>query len=98
MKIPTRGTGPLKKKIQRLFISDCTAIVTAMIALWAMIMFAMTSVRAIAPTRVVATFIFASALLICIFGTVSLAAVLIHLKRNRDAIYTEDILASTGQE
>lgn len=88
----------MKKKIQRLFISDCAAIVTAMIAIWAMIMFAMTSVRAIAPTQVVATLIFASALLICLFATASLAAVFIHLKRNRESIYTEDILASTGQE
>ena len=88
----------MKKKIQQLFISDCTAIVTAMVALWAMVMFAMTTVRAIAPTRAVEALIFASALLICLFATASLAAVFIHLKRNREAIYTEDILTSTGQK
>jgi len=96
--IPTTGAGPLKQKIQRLFISDCAAIAISMVAIWAMVIFAMTAVRVIAPSRMVEALIVSSALLICLFATASLAAVFVHVRRNREAIYTEDILASIGQE
>ncbi|GEM_PF-2679305 len=88
----------MKQKIQRLFISDCAAIAISMVAIWAMVIFAMTAVRVIAPSRMVEALIVSSALLICLFATASLAAVFVHVRRNREAIYTEDILASIGQE
>lgn len=98
MSIPTTGAGPLKKKIQRLFISDCAAIAISMVALWAMVTFTMTAVRVIAPSPMVEALIVSSALLICLFATASLAAVFAHVKKNREPIYTEDILASMAQE
>ena len=70
----------------------------SLIALWTMVLFAMQAVAAIVPGGVAKLLLIASALCICLFATASLVAVYIHIRKNRDSIYLEDIRISLDQK
>jgi len=88
----------MEKKIGRLFFIDCTVLLFSLVAIWAMVIFTMTEVSEIAPSKIVQNLLDGSALLVCFFATASLAAVYGHIKRNRNAIYREDILVARDKK
>ena len=80
--------------IQRLFLSDCTAIGVSIVALWSMIAFVASAVSTVVEDHLLHTLLLTSAVLISLFATSALVAVIIHIRKNRNTIYLEDILAS----
>jgi len=83
----------MESRIKRMYFQDCAVIVIFMAILWLLLIFAVTKVSVIAPTRTVSMIIIIVGLAAGAFATASSIAVLSHLKKNQRQLYVEEILS-----
>lgn len=81
----------MDKRINKMLVRDCAVIISILAVLWCILCFAMVQVSAIISSHTVRIGILAAGLLVTAFATAASAAVLIHLRRNRKKLYTEEL-------
>jgi hypothetical protein len=85
----------LKKEIKTLLLKDCITIISILAALWLILCYMMVQVSAIAPNHSVKIGILIAGILVGTFSTASSVAVFIHIRINREDLYSKE-LNSTG--
>ena len=82
----------MENKIEKMFIQDCSIVFTTMIILWAVLIFTMIGVSAIAPNKTVMGVILFAGIMAGAFATTSAIAVLVHLRQNKRRLYLQELL------
>lgn len=88
----------LEEKIKKLYTQDRLVIFGFMVFLWIIMLFVMAQVSGLAPSATVRTIILVCGVLVAVFATGSLFAVFVHLKNNREELYSEDIMCALKRE
>jgi FtsH-binding integral membrane protein len=83
----------MENKIKKMYYQDITTVICILTALWAVLIYAITQVITIAPDHTTAMVIAAIGIVTGSFATASCIAVLVHLKKNKNKLYSEEINA-----
>lgn len=86
----------MEKKIQKMLRQDRFIVMLFTSGLWMLIGYVMLQVLSVTETMAPRIIIVLAGVMACAFSTASSVAVLSHLKRNRDSLYTKEILS--GEE
>lgn len=81
----------MEKKINRMYLKDCLSILTTMIVLWVTLIFVMINVYSVASNQMLEITIVLVGVIACSLASSALFAVIVHLKKNRSDLYSEDI-------
>ena len=81
----------MERKIKRMFRQDKATVVFILIALWAVLIYVISQVMGIVPDRGTGILIAGIGIAAGSFATASCIAVLVHLKKNKTRLYTEEI-------
>ena len=84
----------MKNTINRMFFKDCAAVILSTAFMWVILILVMISVGDIAPEQAVRLVIFFVGLGVGAFATASSMAVIIHLIKNKDELYGEELSCS----
>ncbi len=85
-------------KIKKLFRQDIAAILFMLAALWTVLIYAMTQIIKIAPDPANGIAISMIGVVAGLFATASMIAVLVHLRKNKNKLYSEEINSLEGSE
>ena len=81
----------LDKRVEDMYRLDCIIIAIAVVALWSILSYVILQVSRLSQNGLIGLIIASIGIIACIFVTASSKAVLSHLKKNKKAIYPEDI-------
>lgn len=81
----------MDKKIRRMYLQDCFTILTFMIFMWVVFAYVIGIVSSVVNNHLLATAIIVIGVFTVLFASSTMFAVLVHLKKNRDKLYMEDI-------
>lgn len=84
----------MESKINKMYHQDYAAIVFITIVLWSTLIFVITKVIKIAPNYSTYIAIISMGIGVGTFATASCIAVLIHLKKNKEKLYLEELTAN----
>lgn len=84
----------MKKRIKMMYFQDRMVIFSFMISFWAILSYVMVNISYLDIDYTIKLIILLAGILAGIFGTTALIAVLIHLKKNCDELYMQDVMAS----
>jgi len=80
----------IERRIDAMFARDTAAAAVFVVALWLVMAFVFVEMIAVAGAAVTAT-LFAGGVLVTLFNTVSITAMIHHFRREKDRIYRLDI-------
>jgi cell division protein FtsW (lipid II flippase) len=83
----------MENKIKKMYHQDDATVICVLIALWAVLIYAIIQIATIAPDHMTAVVIAAIGIAAGSFATASCIAVLVHLKKNKNKLYSEEINA-----
>ncbi|MFT5874588.1 MAG: energy-coupling factor transporter transmembrane protein EcfT [Clostridium sp.] len=78
-------------KIKKMYWQDCITIFTFMVILWIVLAYVIINVSAISPTIMVKIIAIITGSIAGAFSTTALIAVLVHLRKNGQQLYMEDL-------
>jgi 4-hydroxy-L-threonine phosphate dehydrogenase PdxA len=81
----------MESKIKRMYHQDNVIVICMLVALWAVLIFTITQVVRISPDHATGIMIAAIGIVTGSFATASCIAVLVHLKKNKNKLYSEEI-------
>ena len=84
----------MEKRIGSMYRVDCTLIVLSIAFLWMVLLGVMSAVASLDASRTVVAIALGSGAVAGGTATISLIALLHHLKKNKQDIYAQDILCS----
>jgi len=84
-------------KMNKLYRQDTGLVVAFIIFVWLVLGFVLINVSRLAPNDLIRNVSLAAGLMAGILVTSSLIAVLVHLKRNRVSIYSEELCQVVGE-
>ncbi|MHB8077073.1 hypothetical protein [Desulfosporosinus fructosivorans] len=84
-------------KMDKMYRQDTGLVVIFIIFVWLVLGFVLVSVSSIAPNDLIRNVTLMAGLMAGIFVTSSLIAVLVHLKKNRFGIYSEELCQGIRQ-
>jgi len=76
--------------MERMYRSDMALVGIFFVAMWVVLLYVLFQVNGIAPDRATRAIATITALLVGIFASGALAAVAIHLRKRKEALYSED--------
>jgi hypothetical protein len=79
-------------RISRMYLLDCVIIIVSLAATWAALLFVLREALSLAVDPAVKRTILVAAAAAGVASTAALVAVLVHLKGNRRALYSEDLV------
>jgi len=88
----------MEEKIKKMYRGDSNLIIAFTIFLWIVLIYTMIVVSGLAPDNTVRIAAISAAIVAGVTATTALLAVLGHLKRNKQELYTEDIMSSCNME
>lgn len=88
----------MESKIKKLFRQDIAAILFMLAALWIVLIYAMTQIMQITTDPATGIAISMIGVVAGSFATASLMAVLVHLRKNKNKLYSEEINSLEGSE
>ncbi|QOX61897.1 hypothetical protein FRZ06_00260 [Anoxybacterium hadale] len=83
----------MNNKINKILYRDCGIIAAILAVLWCILSFVMVQVSAMISNQAMRIGILTAGIFAGAFSTAAAAAVFMHLKKNREAIYTIEICA-----
>jgi len=86
-----------RAKIDKMYRQDTGLVVTFIIFVWLVLGFVLINVSSLATNSLIRNVTLAAGSLAVIFVTSSLIAVLVHLKKNRVGIYSEELCQVISQ-
>jgi hypothetical protein len=84
----------MEKRILKLYRRDCALIIISVMALWLVLLSVMAAVSSLGVGQIISVIALGSGITAGTVATVSLFALLRHLRKNQQDIYSEDILCS----
>jgi len=88
----------MEEKIKRMYRGDANLIIAFTIFLWIVLIYTMIIVNSLAPSHTVRIVAISAAVIAGVAATTALIAVLGHLKKNKQELYSEDITCSYAME
>ncbi|MEL7566070.1 MAG: hypothetical protein AAGU27_14445 [Dehalobacterium sp.] len=88
----------MQDKINKMYRGDSNLIIAFTIFLWIVLIYTMIIVSGLAPDHTVRIVAIGAAIIAGVAATTGLLAVLGHLKKNKQELYTEDIICSCAIE
>ncbi|MEL7566695.1 MAG: hypothetical protein AAGU27_17695 [Dehalobacterium sp.] len=88
----------MEEKIKKMYRGDSNLIIAFTVFLWIVLIYTMLVVSGLAPDHTVRIAAIGAAVVAGAAATTALMAVLGHLKRNKQELYTEDIMTSCTME
>lgn len=88
----------MESKIKNLHRQDNATVVFILVVLWAVLVYVISQVMGIAPDRGTSLVIAGIGVIAGSFATAACIAVLVHLKKNKIKLYTEEINAMEGND
>ncbi len=88
----------MEKKTASLYRTDNAAVLISIAILWMVILFVLSQVVSISTDRTFSTVITVSAFAVLAALTATSIALLMHLKKNKIAIYTEEIINQNNNQ
>ena len=82
----------MESKIKKKYLQDCLVVLAFTAMLWILQIYMITTVSRITLDSVVKTVIIIAGIVAAAFAAASSTAVLVHLKKNKTRIYTEEIM------
>lgn len=94
-----KDIGINEKSIKAVFRKDCMALVIFVVGMWCVILPVLLSVVGLTDDPLTKGFLFAAAVVGGVSLTLAIFAVFLHIRKNRDEIYREDLVnqALTGK-
>ena len=94
-----KDIGINEKSIKAVFRKDCMALVIFVVGMWCVILPVLLSVVRLTDDLITKGFLFAAAVVGGVSLTLAIFAVFLHIRKNRDEIYREDLVnqALTGK-
>lgn len=83
----------MESKIKKKYFQDCMVVFVFTAILWILQLYMISVVAGIAQDQVAKMVIILAGIVAAAFVTASSAAVLVHLKKNRTKVYTEEIVS-----
>jgi hypothetical protein len=81
----------MEKRVVRMYLVDCATIMVSMVLTWAVMALVLRTVLGLTSDLAVRATIEIAAATAAVFATSALIAVLVHLRRNRETLYAEDV-------
>ncbi|MFA9423300.1 MAG: hypothetical protein ACERLG_06965 [Sedimentibacter sp.] len=82
----------MENQIKKMYTTDCVAIISIMAILWTILTIVMFNISGIVENQNLRMIIFAIGILVGAFATASSVAVIIHLKKNQNNLYKDEII------
>lgn len=82
---------PDREKMDKMYRQDTGLVIVFIIFVWMILGYVLMSVSSLAPNDLIRNVTLVAGMMAGIFVTISLFAVLVHLKKNRVGIYREEL-------
>ncbi len=86
-----KGVSGLEEENKKLLLGDSATIMLILVVLWCIVSFVMMQIGSIMPNHAVKMVALVAGILVTTFSTAASIAVLIHLRKNQQALYTEEL-------
>ena len=86
----------MEKKIKYLYTTDNIIVLLSILVIWCNICFVLTQVLSISPSQIFSNVAIGSGVAVLAAITATAAALIMHLKKNKVAMYTEELENQTN--